>query len=210
MRRLLLLAIAALATAGLTASTAGAAQDLSALVLDAGQVGKGYTMQRPAGGSGTTVPTLDLCGLSYPSEGKRRTRLQVIYGAKTAVPGVSNEVVEYAAGGAAQAMKEAAGAAARCPKKPVTQGATSYTYAVSRLDGAGFPAGSVAISVKVTATQGGKSSSLEAIIVYVRKGDTLSGVYVYGGSASARASLAKKLGAASASRISQSVGGQAA
>jgi hypothetical protein len=196
--------------AGVAATAAPAAQDVGALVLDARQVGKGYVLQKPQGGAGLAAPTLDLCSIDYPSERRRTARAQVVYRPPVGASAVSNEVVTYAAGGAGQALREVGSAPARCPRKPVTVNGVQVTYRVSRLAAAGLPSGAVALSVTVGAKSAQVDETLEATIVYVRKGDTLSGIYVYGGPPAARLALATTLAATSLGRLSQSVGGQTA
>lgn len=204
--------LGAVVALALTVSFAAAAPpDVSTLVLQPSQVGKGYTIQRPAGGVGLGVPTLDLCRIAYPSEKLRQARVQVVYvPATSAVPAVSNEVVAYAPGGAAQALREVAAAPGRCPRKPVLEDGATVTYRVTRAAGTGLPRGAVVVVAQVVARSNGQVRRLDATLVYFRKGDTLSAVYVYGGTPAGRTALARSASAASAAKLAQSVGGQAA
>ena len=105
MRRLVLVGIAALA---FSASAAGAVTPTVAkVILLPAQVGKGYVLVTRSDGYGLKTRTLDLCGTTnYPSEKLRTSRLQVNYLKNKSKLGISNEVVTYKAGGAAQAMRE--------------------------------------------------------------------------------------------------------
>src|ERR1700739_2731911 len=83
--------------------------NLSKLVLKPAAVGAGYVLVRRTDGQGTAQRTLDLCGTSnYGSEQLRSGRLQVDYLKPNAKLALSNEVVLYKSGGAAQAMREVA------------------------------------------------------------------------------------------------------
>jgi hypothetical protein len=211
MRRLLPIVgvLAALsAVAGAVATSAAlAAPDLRSLVLSSDQVGRGYVLQTSADGVGLGAPTLDVCALSFPSESRRLDRIQVGYSTSGAAPAVSNEVVQYRVGGAAQALREAAAVARQCRERTVkgSDGAT-VTYRVRRLEPRGLPAGSVALSLVATATSGKTRKTIQAVAVYVRSGDTLSGVYAYGGKQEARIALVLRLAAASQTKLAQGVG----
>src|SRR5438105_15275448 len=93
---------------------------LTKLALKPAQVGQGYVLVQRTDGHGTAQRTLDLCGTSnYASESMRTARLQVNYLRPKGKYAISNEVVTYKAGGAAQAMRELAQHAAHCPTKPI-------------------------------------------------------------------------------------------
>src|SRR4051794_9091908 len=95
--------------------------DVQKLMLTPAQVGANYVLvQRPDGRGVKNTVTLNLCGASttYPSEGRRVTRLQVDYLKQKSTLGLSNEVVTYKTGGAAQAMREVLQHVAKCPAKP--------------------------------------------------------------------------------------------
>ena len=83
--------------------------DVQKLVLTPTQVGPSYVMIQRSDGRGVkNTVTLNVCGAAstYPSESRRLTRLQVDYLKQKSTLGLSNEVVTYRPGGAAQAMRE--------------------------------------------------------------------------------------------------------
>jgi hypothetical protein len=91
-------------------------QDLvQALVIPPEKLNPDWSMKLTDGGDGLSVNTLDLCGAPYPSDALRTARRQVQYGPDTDDMGVSNEIVTYRPGGAAQALKEVQQAVATCP-----------------------------------------------------------------------------------------------
>ena len=98
--------------------------NVAKLILKPAQVGPGYVLFHMVGGAGVTnTITLNLCGVTgYPSEGRRVTRLQVTYLKRKSMIGISNEVVTYRPGGAAQAMRGAIQHAATCPNHPIDTG----------------------------------------------------------------------------------------
>src|SRR3954462_12911788 len=100
------------------------APDGGKLILQPAQIGSGYVMLNRKDGSGVKgTVTLDLCGRTgYPSEQLRTARLQVNYLKNGSVIGLSNEVVQYRAGGAAQAMREVVSHALNCPSTPIRTG----------------------------------------------------------------------------------------
>src|ERR671926_929750 len=106
-----------LALAALVASPPNVAQ----LVLTPAQVGDGYVlMQRRDGVGVKNTVTMNLCGTKgYASEQLRTARRQVDYLKPNAPLGLSNEIVAYRRGGAAQAMREVLRHAATCPSKPI-------------------------------------------------------------------------------------------
>src|SRR6185312_7565678 len=85
--------------------------NVTKMLLTAGQVGPGYVvLQRQDGLGVKNTGPMDLCRRTgYPSEKLRTARLQVNYLERGTTLGLSNEVVAYKAGGAAQAMAEAVG-----------------------------------------------------------------------------------------------------
>src|SRR5207248_3517842 len=73
-----------------------------------------------SGGNTLTVPTLDLCNGSYPSEAMRTARLQVAAVDHQGETALSTEAVLYSSGaGTATAFSELKATAAACPGKPV-------------------------------------------------------------------------------------------
>jgi hypothetical protein len=195
---------------GAAPAVAASAPNLDPLLLTGAQVGPGYQLFQREGGRGLGVPTLDGCGLRYPSEKLRTARVQVVYGSRTSALVVSNEVVAYRPGGAAQALREATASIGRCPRGKVKAGKGTVVYRLTRLPAASVPPGGVGIAYSAVYTEAGKSERVEAVAVYVRNGDTLSGVYVYEGNAAGRAALAAAAAKASVGKLSQRVGGQIA
>jgi hypothetical protein len=178
-------ALAALSLAG--------APDVSKLVLTPTQVGTGYVLLHRADGSGVTnTVTLDLCGRKgYPSEKLRTARLQVNYAAKAKSLGLSNEVVVYRPGGAAQALREVAHHAATCPNSPISTGEPGLPplrFTITRISDPRLLRGYVAVRIRVRGTVKLKvKGKLQAqkvdqtsYAVYQRRGNVLSGTYSYG------------------------------
>lgn len=158
--------------------------DLSHIVLSGSQVGAGYKLGTfPFGNSFIGEPTLDLCGGSYASESLRTGRLQVRYIHPGKAVAVSNEVVTYADAGAQQALQEVTSVAKSCARKPVVlrSGSVSETYKVSPLSDPKLPAGSVAVKLEITASNGKKKVTQTGVAVYQVRGNTLSGVYTFVG-----------------------------
>src|SRR5438552_1471956 len=104
-RMFLIAGIAALAFAA--SAAAATTPKIARAILVPAQVGKGYVLVTRNDGFGLKARILDLCGTkNYPSEKLRVTRLQVHYLKLGSKLGLSNEVVTYKPGGAAQAMRE--------------------------------------------------------------------------------------------------------
>jgi hypothetical protein len=154
------------------------------LVLQPGQVGKGYVMLSRADGRGVKgTVTMNLCGTDYPSEALRASRLQVNYAARGTALGLSNEVVAYKAGGAAVAMREVIAHARGCPSTPLPSGVPGVPplkYEVTRLIVPGLLKGYLAVRVRTIGTFNGKHVDQISYAVYQRLGNVLSGVYTYG------------------------------
>jgi hypothetical protein len=161
-----------------------AAPSPSRLVLQPAQVGKGYQMLARTDGRGVKgTVTMNLCGIGYPSERLRKARLQVDYATRTGALGLSNEVVAYREGGAAQAMSEVSARAANCPAKPVPSGLAGIPplrYEITRLRVPGLLKGYLAIRVRTMGTVNGRRVDLISYAVYQRLGNVLSGVYSSG------------------------------
>src|SRR4051794_7483169 len=97
-----------------------ATPDVKKLLLQPAQVGKGYVVLPAAGGSGVSGDrTMNLCGVDYPSEALRVSRIQVNFVKKKAPIGITNEVVTYKGAGAQQAIREALRHAESCPNHPI-------------------------------------------------------------------------------------------
>jgi hypothetical protein len=173
--RMLLALVALLATS----------PDVSKLVLTPAQVGDGYVMlQRPDGRGVKNTVTLNVCGMarSYPSESLRLARLQVNYLKQKTTLGLSNEVVTYKAGGAAQAMRELLDHVARCPHTPIITDTSlpPLTYRITRVKASKLLSGAVALRVRVTGKVNGKKVDQTSYAIYQRLGNVLSGTYSFG------------------------------
>ncbi len=156
-------------------------QDVSGLVLSARDLGKGFVRESfPAGASVIGATTLDLCNQTFPSEALRTSRLQVRFRYGKDYP-VSNEVVAYASGGAAQALTEVKSAATACSATTITQiqGSSRVSFHTSSLNVAGLPAGAVAMTLHVTLLRAGKTLTQDGVAVYLVRGNVLSGIYAY-------------------------------
>lgn len=155
--------------------------NLAKIALKPAQVGPGYVLQQRTDGQGTAQRTMDLCGTTgYSSEALRIDRLQVNYLRQNALIELSNEVVRYKPGGAAEAMAEAAKHAATCPKKAISfEGAPPLHYAITRITDAKLVKGYLAVRVHEFGTVKGKKVDATFFVVYQRVGDILSGVYSY-------------------------------
>jgi hypothetical protein len=155
--------------------------NLSKLVLKPASVGAGYVLVHRTDGQGTAQRTLDLCGTSnYGSEQLRSGRLQVDYLKPNAKLALSNEVVLYKAGGAAEAMREVAQHADNCPAKPIAfEGQPPLRYTITHLVDSKLIKGYLALRVVVTGTIKGQSVRAVRYAVYQRFGNILSGVYSY-------------------------------
>jgi hypothetical protein len=170
-----------LAVAALIASPA---PDVTKLILAPAQVGPGYVLLQRADGFGVAnTVTMDLCGLKgYPSEKLRSSRLQVNYLKRSTTLGLSNEVVVYKKGGAAQAMREVTHHALTCPKTPIQSDPTlpPLRFTITRLSSSKLLQGYLAVRVRVTGIVKGKHVDETSYAVYQRLGDVLSGTYSFG------------------------------
>jgi hypothetical protein len=169
----------------LIAVAATAAPDVTKMVLTPGQVGPGYVLLQRRDGVGVkNTVTLDLCGRSgYPSEKLRTARLQVNYLKRGTTLGLSNEVVAYKHGGAAQALREAVRHAANCPSTPIASGDPTLPplrFTITRINGSKLLPGYLAVRVRVRGTVKGKKVDETSYAVYQRYGDVLSGTYSFG------------------------------
>src|SRR2546428_10121314 len=113
---------------------------LNDVVLRPAQVGAGYRLQQiPGGHQVRGQVTMDLCGYRFRSESLRTGRVQVAYVGASSLPELSNEVVSYSPGGAAQALREVNAAVAACPHHAVAstvRGVPPLTYEITRLQDA--------------------------------------------------------------------------
>jgi hypothetical protein len=158
--------------------------DVAKMVLTPAQVGDGYVLvQRRDGVGVTNTVTMNLCGnAGYPSEKLRTARLQVDYLKRNATIGLSNEVVAYKKGGAAQAIREAAQHASSCPRTPIATDPTlpPLRFSFTRIKAANLLKGYLALKIRVTGTVKGKKVDETSYAVYQRVGDVLSGTYSFG------------------------------
>jgi hypothetical protein len=170
-----------------------ATPDVARLVLQPAQVGKGYVMLARADGKGVKGQvTMNLCGTAYPSERLRTTRLQSNYLKARSTLGISNEVVTYRSGGAAQAMREAIQHAETCPRRPIdsgVKGLPKLTFRISRISDPRLLKGYLAVRIDVSGTVNGKHVAQTSYAVYQRLGNVLSGVYSFGTSTAGQREL---------------------
>lgn len=159
--------------------------DVSKMVLTPPQVGVGYVLVQRRDGVGVkNTVTMDLCGRTgYPSEKLRTARLQVNYLKSGTTLGLSNEVVAYKNGGAAQAMREALHHAQTCPKTPISTGDPTLPplrFTITRITGPKLLKGYLAVRVRVTGTVKGRKVDETSYAIYQRLGNVLSGTYSFG------------------------------
>jgi hypothetical protein len=188
-----------------------ASPNVARLVLQPAQVGKGYVMLARADGKGVNGQvTMNLCGTSYPSERLRTTRLQVNYLKARSTVGVSNEVVTYRSGGAAQAMREAIQHAVTCPHRPIDSGVTGLpklTFRITRISDPRLLKGYLAVRIDVSGTVKGKHIAQTSYAVYQRLGNVLSGIYSFGTSAAGQRALCLHAAEASARNLRRGTSG---
>jgi hypothetical protein len=128
--------------------------------------------------------TLDLCGTkNYASETLRTSRLQVNYLKRNATLGLSNEVVTYKSGGAAQAMREVISHAVNCPRGKVDPGEDNLPplfFTITRLKDSRLLKGYLAVRIRVTGKlRNGTHVDETSYAVYQRSANVLSGVYSF-------------------------------
>ena len=165
-------------------AVAATTPNVTKLILKPAQVGKGYVLLQRRDGVGVkNTVTLNLCGLSgYSSEHLRTTRLQVDYLKPGGMLGLSNEVVTYKPGGAAQAMREVLQHTVHCPKGPVATGQAGLPplhFTITRIHDSNLLKGSIAVRVRVTGKVKGKPIDNTSYAVYQRLGNVLSGTYSF-------------------------------
>jgi hypothetical protein len=169
----------------LAALAASPTPDVTKMILTPAQVGPGYVLLQRRDGFGVkNTVTMDLCGRkNYPSEQLRTTRLQVNYLKQGSTLGLSNEVVTYKKGGAAQAMREVVQHATTCPKTPIMSGEPGLPplrFTITRLKAPNLLRGYLAVRVRVTGTVRGTHVDETSYAVYQRVDDVLSGTYSFG------------------------------
>ena len=201
----------ALALAALVVAAPSASPDVKKLLLQPVQVGKGYVMFPAAGGNGVSGDrTMNLCGLDYPSERLRTSRIQVNYLKKKAVIGITNEVVTYTGAGAQQAMREALQHALSCPTRPIdsgVKGLPKLAFHVTQVRDPRLLKGYLAVRIDVHGTVKGRKVAQTSYAVYQQRGNVLSGVYSFG--STTKGQLALCLHAAEQSALNLRRGGSA-
>ncbi len=187
MRRLLGPAVLIVALAGASQAATAAVptpKQVARVVLTPAQVGKGYLLLIRKDSTGTTTPTLNLCGTKgYPSEKLRVTRIQVDYGKQRSTFALSNEVVSYTAGGTAQAMREVKQHALHCPKGLVDSGQVGTPklhFRFTVLHDAKLLKGALVLRIRSTGIYKGKHVDQTSYAVYQTYRGILSGVYSSG------------------------------
>ena len=157
--------------------------NLSAATLTAREVGSDYAGNLLTDGDRFLGQvTLDLCNATFPSEGLRTGRRQETYTRTAPELWVSNEVVTYVPGGAAQALGEVNTVARQCAGKPVTRqySTDAVTTTITPLTVPGLLPGSVAVEINVLDKRGATVTHQETVFaVYQSSGTTLSAVYVH-------------------------------
>jgi hypothetical protein len=159
--------------------------NVTKMVLTPAQVGQGYVLLQRRDGVGVkNTITLDLCGRAgYPSEKLRTARLQVNYLKRNTALGLSNEVVAYKPGGAAQAMAEVTRRAGSCPAGPIVTGDPTLPplrFTITRIKVSNLLPGYLAVRVRVRGVINGKARDETSYAVYQRLGNVLSGTYSFG------------------------------
>jgi hypothetical protein len=178
MKRLLAASLAMLVLA--TTASAATTPRPARYALRAAQVGKGFFPVIVGGGSTLKRPTVDICHESLPSEKRRLSRFTIGFVHSQSDPAISNEIVIYKPGGAAQAMRDVVKAVKACPTGPVTVGAVSVTTKITPLHPKGtFLPGALAYGYHQYGTISGHTVSQYALVVYQRLGDVLSSVVAH-------------------------------
>ncbi|HLY94591.1 MAG TPA: hypothetical protein VKP14_07070 [Gaiellaceae bacterium] len=172
------------AACAFAASAAAATPTVAKVVLLPSQVGKGYVLVTRSDGYGMKTRTLDLCGTkNYPSESLRTSRLQVNYLKNKSKLGISNEVVTYKAGGAAQAMREVTQHATTCPNHEIDPGENKLPpllFTIKRIKDSHLLKGYLAVQIRVRGSYKSQHIDETSYAVYQRRGNLLSGVYSFG------------------------------
>jgi hypothetical protein len=154
---------------------------LANLIVSDSDVGPTLTVSGLRGGNGLTVPTLDLCNGTFPSEQQRTARLQVAAVDRMGDTALSTEAVLYGSGaGTAAAFKELRETAAACPDRPVESpvGLPSVTTRFSAApDGDWPPVASVERLAFAFETTDDSGDTTKSVAVYLRRGRALLGVY---------------------------------
>jgi hypothetical protein len=151
------------------------------LIVNDADVGPALTVVGLQGGNGLTVPTLDLCNGTYPSESMRTARLQVAAIDARRQTALSTEAVLYSSGaGTANAFSELRATAERCPDGPVESpvGLPTVTTRFGPAPDADWPqvpsVERLAFAFDIIDDDGATDHS---VAVYLRRGRALLGVY---------------------------------
>ncbi|HVJ95663.1 MAG TPA: hypothetical protein VNC41_02415, partial [Acidimicrobiia bacterium] len=135
------------------------------------------------GSDAVNEPTLNLCNGRYPTEGSRVARRQVAVFGVEGTPKLSTEAVTYDdVATSEQAFDEIKRETARCPKTPVPNGTgtgmeTTRFNAPPDADWQDTP-GVQRLAYDMERTDENGSSN-RSIVVYLRRGRALMGVYFY-------------------------------
>jgi hypothetical protein len=194
----------ALLLVALAAASAAAAATLrpAQLVVTAHEVGSGYLRVQFSGEQSLQTPTLDMCHLSFPSEKLRLARAHVTFQRGQQDPTVTNEVVLYKQGGAAEAMREIRAGVSRCPKGPVVVGNVSLTTQITpiKLKGS-FLKGAIALSFHEFGTVKNQPVAQDGTVLYQSRGNLLSATFAYTKDPPTRAKYVTRVGEASAKKL---------
>jgi hypothetical protein len=154
---------------------------LASLIVNDTDVGPTLTVSGLRGGNGLTVPTLDLCNGTFPSESQRTARLQVAAVDAQGETALSTEAVLYSSGAAtAEAFKQLRETAAACPDKPVDSpvGLPSVTTRFGPAPDADWgQVPSVERLAFAFETVSDSGETTKSVAVYLRRGRALLGVY---------------------------------
>jgi len=146
-----------------------------------------------------------MCGFRFGSEQRRAERLQAVYVRRGSGLYLSNEVVRYRPGGAAAAMREISTAIRTCPRRPMPsklRGVPPLTYRLSRLSpNSALLHDAIVMKVTESGTYKGRKVTQTSFVVYQRRDDVLTGIYVYGGTINARYAMAMRASTASARNL---------
>ena len=154
---------------------------LANLIVSNADVAPTLTVAGLQGGNTLSVPTLDLCNGTYPSEAMRTARLQVAAVDRQGDTALSTEAVLYSSGtGTTAAFNELKKTAAACPDGPVdsSSGQPSVTTHFGPAPDAGWPEVPTVERLAYafdTVSAGGETT--HSVAVYLRRGRALLGVY---------------------------------
>ena len=156
--------------------------NVAKLILKPAQAGPVMCSSTWPGAPACRTPSRSISAVShgYPSEQRRATRLQVTYLKKKSRIGISNEIVTYRPGGAAQAMREVIHHADNCPNRPIDTGQAGLPPSHNRsprIHDAKLLKGALAVEERVRGTVNGKKYDQTSYAVYQRLGNVLAGTY---------------------------------